>query len=182
MMGRCRTAFNVTCAKMSPRLFDILYRFSRAQGGSCHHITWDMNLSYVVMALDKETREVAAYIAFSTVEGEHDGQGIKAMMFDFSCTARQYERRGLSTLLRLLIITFAIRQGYTSVISSTNEMSGQLLDKKFGFEIAHGYDVFMTELMAADGALINARLILAPENLGAYNERYKELEGCSLTK
>lgn len=182
MMGRCRTAFNVTCARMSPKLLKILYRFTREQGGRCHAVTADMDLEYVVMAIDKDNGRIASYIAFNTVEGEHNGQFVKAMIFDFSCTDRQYGRRGLSVLLRLLIITFAIRQGFTSVISSTNEASGPLLVNKFGFEKTKGDDVFLAELYVAEGALINTRLLLTPENLGKYRERYRELENCNLTK
>lgn len=212
VLDRCETAFNVRCVEVEGDWCDKILAFAgknkemKTKEGVeswCHAGACAPSIKYAVVALEKDTGEIAAYVSFNEIDKEVAEQEIfdaavvkedwsvlddidgdvhvKAIVLEFSCTGTDYMKRGLSILLRLLIITFAIRQGYYSVISSTNTKSGQLLESKFGFQLLGEKRVFIPETLAS-GVLINARLILRDENLGIYKKTYEHLSKCTITK
>lgn len=98
----------------------------------------------------------------------------------FSCTDKKYESRGLSTLLTLFIITYAIDNMYTDVLCVANKQFSKLLKSKFGFEI--NPDVFEEEVLDnPENLLINTRLILNSK-LDTYKDTYIKLSTCSIIK
>jgi hypothetical protein len=180
-LSRCETAFRLKVVKLEGAIFEQVRNFAGSEG-KCHNISDQMKLPYAVIAYEKDVDEIASYVSYSYCNAEGMGQLVNAIIFEFSCTAERYERRGLSTLIRLLIITFAIHKGMTSVLSSSNESSGGLLVQKFGFIKLPHEDVFLPELYACDGLLINTKLILEEQYLGKYKETYNQLLQCTIVK
>jgi hypothetical protein len=164
------TSFILECVNMSGEDFKNISEFTQVE--KCHSILLeDLEVPYAIVVYEKVTKNIASYISFSFIKGKGD---YKSVIFEFSCTGEKYKRRGLSKLIRLLIITFAIEEGYTSVLSCVNKQSASLLGKYFGFEIRLE-DSFEKEVFITDGLLINARLILEDKNLRKYKETYKKL-------
>lgn len=191
-LDRCQTAFTLRCINVQTDIEwrEALIVFIKKQVGGCHPFNAD--IQYAVVALN-ENNEIVAYVSFSAYGGYVKNfmpnlpktipdEYYKCILFDFSCTSVIYVRRGLSVLLRLLIITFAIRADFDSVVSATNNESGSLLINKFGFQ--YNEDLFFKDLYATGGQLINARLPLkrGDKYLMKYKEQFEYLQRCSITK
>lgn len=175
-LSRCKTPFKLLCVSLEDAEWvDKISSFA-AQNKLCHRIQQQDYLA--IVAVDINTEEMASYISFTSVTGSYKETDINAIVFELSCTIPKYERKGLSVLLRLLVISYAIKMGFKSVISMTNEMSGPLLQNKFGFEVLPDDACFLPELMVTDGLIINARLILEDKYLDKYKILYKELSQC----
>jgi len=93
----------------------------------------------------KETREIASYVLFSQHEVNKEslaflpeGDYPNFINIDFTCTPIKYRRRGLSILLRYVVILFAMQENMP-VSSDTNELSAPLLINKFGFTKEEDY-------------------------------------------
>jgi len=188
-LNRCKTAFRLLCVALEEDapMYERLAEFTtRNKKHGCHSIE-DVGLEYALIAFEKDSDDIASYMGFDHAQGEHDGVEVNAIVFQFSCTTPEYGRRGLSVLLRLLIIAIAIEQGFTSVISSTNDKSGPLLVEKFGFKKIDDYIPgveyeFLPEVYVTGGIIINTKLILQEEYLEKYHKLYESLEGCGLVK
>jgi hypothetical protein len=203
-LDRCETSFRVIVVEMNEEWVEKLSLFSE-DSGNCHLVGDYDVINYAVVAMEKETDKIASYLSFSVLKGSLESipnkkQFVKeyifingdviinSIIFEFSCTHVKYLRRGLSVLLRLLVITFAIEEEYTSVLSATNEASGSLLKNKFGFEVKEEDDMdylnsfFLPEMYLSNGILINAKLVLESQYLTKYWDVYYKLEKCSVTK
>jgi hypothetical protein len=190
-LGRCRTSFVLRCVNTQEdeEIQIELKRFVDSQEGFCHPY---MATQYALIAFDSYTEQIVAYISFSAFEGypnsfypvENDiiNAKYKVIILDFMCTSSDYVRQGLSVLLTLLIISYALKDKFDAVVAATNKDSGSLLEYKFGFERLFGVDYFMKDLYLTEGQLINAKLVLKSEYLGKYNEVYENLQNCTIIK
>jgi hypothetical protein len=199
-LSKCKSSFRLVVIEMDEEWVKKLSSFSK-DSGDCHPVGKD-DIKHAVVALEKESDEIASYVSFSVLTGSlskmddmksfvkdyietHGDVYINSIILQFSCTHPKYRRRGLSILLRLLIIAFAIKDGYDSVLSATNENSGVLLRDKFGFEVKEEDDMdylnsyFIPELYLSNGILINAKLVLKSQYLEKYWNIYSKLENCS---
>lgn len=190
-LNRCQTAFTLRCINVQTDIEwrELLIMFIGNQS-ECH--SFNADIQYAIVALN-ENHEIVSYVSFSAYGGEvkefmpnlpesFPNEYYKCILFDFSCTSKKYVRRGLSVLLRLLIITFAIRADFDAVVSATNKESGALLTNKFGFQ--YNEELFFKDLYVTGGQLINARLPLkrGDEYLVKYKEQFEYLQSCIITK
>jgi len=203
-LKKCDTSFRLVVVDMKDDWVKRLSSFAD-DSGDCHPVGEYDIIQYAFVAVEKDSNEIASYVSFSVLNGtlskmpnvksfvrEYiDTNGdvdINSIILEFSCTHPKYRRRGLSVLLRLLIITFAIQEGFDAVLSATNEQSGSLLRDKFGFEVKEEDDMdylnsyFIPELYLSNGVLINAKLILQSQYLEKYRDIYSNLQKCSITK
>jgi hypothetical protein len=203
-LDTCETSFSLIVVEMNEEWVDKLSLFAE-DSGTCHLVSDYDVIKYAVVAIENETDKIASYISFSVLEGSLESipnkkqfvkeyifingdVSINSILFEFSCTHVKYLRRGLSVLLRLLVITFAIEEDYTSVLSATNDASGSLLKNKFGFEVKEEDDMdylgsfFLPEMYLSNGILINAKLVLESQYLTKYRDVYSKLEKCSVLK
>jgi hypothetical protein len=177
-LDRCKTSFNVICVSMLDIEWADKIAIFASQNKLCHTVQQEDFLA--ILAIDKNTKEIASYISFTSITGSHESTYINSIVFELSCTIPKYERKGLSVLLRLLVITYAIKMGFKSVVSMTNEMSGPLLQNKFGFEVLPDDACFLPELMVSGGLVINARLKLEDIYLDKYKMLYKNMSECRI--
>ena len=198
-LTNCNTSFRLTVIEMNPKWVKKLDSFSK-YSSDCHPV--GNNIKHAVVAFEKESNEIVSYVSFSVLTGtlskmpniksfvkdyiENKGDiYINSIILQFSCTITKYRKKGLSTLLRLLIITFAIKDGYDSVLSATNDKSGTLLRDKFGFEVKEDDEenflnsYFLPELYLSNGILINAKLTLKSQNLEKYSNTFSKLQNCN---
>ena len=183
-LSNCELPFILICVALEKKWLSDLEKFASNQK-ECHLVGGEPEVPYALVAIDQKSKMIASYISFSeSSKGsgkwceEHDP--LRALALKFSCTGSSYRKLGLSKLLRLVIIAYAIHQGYEEVVSSVNEVSGHILSKYFGFELRDG-----TELMRENCAFnfeldINTRLVLHKDNLDEYYRTYKAMKNCKL--
>jgi len=148
----------------------------------------------VVYARDRRTKEIVAFIGFTRYIEDK-----KRIYISLSGTDRRYERRGLSTLLRLYIIAFGIINKYDEVTSGTNEKSGPIL-AKLGFEQVDGethYEKLLKKAFPQKGekptaeerarwyhGIVsenpNMHLLLEKEYLGPFTTSLKKFKNCGV--
>ena len=113
-LNKCHTAFNLSCIYI-PTHWDMISGFIKKNAIHCHDVSQDSAGTFAILASEKD---IVSYISFDTNIGVNTGK--KHLVMQFSCTDKKYERRGLSTLLTLFIITYAIENKYTDVLSVSN--------------------------------------------------------------
>ena len=186
-LDECKSPYTLVCVAIEGEWFATLQKFAADQG-NCHEVYGAPGVPYALVALD-ETQNIASYLSFSTSEsGAMEGawcenfDPLKALALEFSCTGKTHLGRGLSKLLRLVIISYALDQGYEEVVSSTNEASGHILSKYFGFELKESSALMRENCAFGFSLQVNARLILDEEHLGQYRKTYDSLKQCNLVK
>ena len=189
-LSGCDLPFTLVCVGLEGQWLTDLKEFvavPRPPGQKCHQVFGVPDVPYALVALDKGDNTIASYLSFSASDGSPGPEKwcskylpMRAISLEFSCTGKDYYRRGLSKLLRLVTIGYAIKHGYEEVVSSTNEISGHILSKYFGFEIADTTN-FMRENCAFKFSLeVNARLLLDQSHLEKYHQTYRSMTDCQL--
>ena len=185
-LSECKVPFILVCTGLEGQWLIDIKKFVAASGQGCHQVIGAPEVPYALVALDA-ANNIASYISFSASEeiprsGELCSKytPMRAVALEFSCTGKEYSKRGLSKLLRLVIITYAIRHGYEAVVSSANNVSAYILGKYFGFEVEDA-TAFMRENCAFEfDPLVNARLLLDEDHLETYYRTYKSMTNCDL--
>ena len=180
-LKKCHTAFDLSCIYL-PTHWDIISDFIKrnVDTNHCHDVSQDSAGTFAILATEKDSeyKDIVSYISFDSNTGIKTGK--KHLVIQFSCTDKKYENRGLSTLLTLFIITYAIDNMYTDVLCVANNFFSKLLKSKFGFEV--NPDVFEEEVLDnPENLLINTRLIL-DSKLDTYKDTYIKLSTCSIIK
>lgn len=124
----CKSIYNLGCNPSSNRIFSDIIQPVAATIWKREALPTSEIGKLIVYAKDKSTDEIVSFVGFSFfLEDEN------RIQIGLSGTDERYERRGLSTLLRLYIIYFGIINGFDEVTSNCNEKSRPIL-LKLGFE------------------------------------------------
>jgi hypothetical protein len=183
-LSKCDSPFVLICVGLEGRWLVDLKEFASSQE-DCHSVFGAPEVPYGLVALDKDTKAIAAYISFN-ISSPDQGPGkwceehapLLALAIEFSCTGKSYRKLGLSKLLRLVIITYAIHGGYEEVVSSTNKVSGHILKKYFGFELADSTELIRENCAFKFELNLNARLILDKKHLEKHYQTYERMTKC----
>lgn len=80
---------------------------------------------------------VVSYITFTREQSDLTGE--EFVLINFSCTRIDHRRKGLSRIIRLIIMVYALHHNIRYVASDVNEQSGQMAKKYFNFTLGNEY-------------------------------------------
>ena len=187
-LKECDLPFILICVGMDEQWLIDLKKFT-ALADECVDAVGVPEVPYGLVAIDRDTKEIAAYISFS-ISSQGRGPGklceeynpLRAIALECSCTGNEYRKRGLFKLLSLVIISYAIQEKYEEVVASTNKTSAHILSTYFGFELADGVELMRENCAFHFNLDINARLVLHESSLQVYHHTRQSMVDCKLVK
>jgi hypothetical protein len=86
------------------------------------------NCDHMYVYLRNENKQVLSYIGFKIFK-----KPILYIDILWGCTDKDHRRKGLSTIILMIPVILALDLNIGLILSDSNELSGPLLEKKFGF-------------------------------------------------